>query len=86
MTEICHTPMACAECINELDNTIAISVETLVDRGISEKTNKDVNFNGIRIRMVGPFSEVEHVITVKEAQCLYELLHGFVKSDQQGEM
>jgi hypothetical protein len=60
--------------INEIGNKIKIKVQKNTDYGINYKTNDKIKFNGVKITMIGPTSEMTNEITKEEAIQLYKCL------------
>jgi len=71
--------------INEIGNTIKIKIQKNTDFGINYKTKEKIKFNGVKITMIGPKSEMGNEITLEEAiqlhNCLGEYLKNLKKND-----
>lgn len=59
---------------NELGNDVEISIEDVTDSGIDSK-GREVDFDAVKITMVGPNSTSENIITLIEAENLRSLLN-----------
>lgn len=64
---------------NEIGNKITIKVKNKKDIGTNYKTKKKIKFNGTSIKISGPISESQWVITKMEAIELYKVLGIFIK-------
>ena len=65
--------------INEIKNTIKIKIQKNTDFGINYKTKEKKKFNGVKITIIGPTSEMTNEITLKEAIQLHKCLGEYVK-------
>ena len=63
---------------NELDNKITIKIMAKKTEGKNHKTQAPSKFTGVCIRISGPTSEAENIITRKEAEELRAALNEFL--------
>ena len=63
---------------NELDNKITIKIMAKKTEGKNHKTQISSKFTGVCIRISGPASEAENIITRKEAEELRAALNEFL--------
>jgi hypothetical protein len=63
---------------NELDNKITIKIMAKKTEGKNHKTQVPSKFTGVCIRISGPASEAENIITRKEAEELRAALNEFL--------
>ncbi len=64
--------------VNELDNKITIKIVAKKAEGKNHKTQVPVKFAGVCVRISGPTSEAENIITRKEAEELRAALNEFL--------
>jgi len=60
--------------INEIGNRISIQIAKQKDVGINSQTKRKRKFNGIKITMNGPTSQMTNEITIYEAIVLHKLI------------
>jgi len=66
--------------INEIGNNIKIKIQKNTDFGINYKTKEKIKFNGVKITMIGPTSEMGNEITLEEAIQLHKCLGEYLKN------
>ena len=66
--------------INEIENKIKIKIQKNTDFGVNYKTKEKIKFNGVKITMIGPTSEMTNEITLKEAIQLHKCLGEYLKN------
>jgi hypothetical protein len=66
--------------INEIGNTIKIKIQKNTDFGINYKTKEKIKFNGVKITMIGPTSEMGNEITLEETIQLHKCLGEYLKN------
>lgn len=64
--------------VNEIDNNIKIKIKKQKDIGTNSKTGEKIKFTGVNIKIQGPSSTSENIITQKEANELYLSLKKFL--------
>jgi hypothetical protein len=65
--------------INKIGNNIKIKIQKNTDFGINYKTKEKIKFNGVKITMIGPTSEMTSEITLKKAIQLHKCLGKYLK-------
>lgn len=68
--------------INKINNKIKIKIQNYKGIGINNKNKTKHNFNGVKIIMIGPTSEMTNEITYKEAEELYKCLGKYLKNNK----
>jgi len=66
--------------INEIKNNIKIKIQKKTAFGINYKTKEKIKFNGLKITMIGPTSEMTNEITLEEAIQLHKCLGEYLKN------
>lgn len=64
---------------NEIGNKIEIKVKNKNDIATNNKTKEKVKFKGVNIKMIGPTSMSENMITREEAKMLHKTLGKFLR-------
>jgi len=67
---------------NEINNKITIKIKNVKDTGINNKTGNKYKFDAINIKLIGPTSMYENIITYNEAKEIYKGLSVFFKNNK----
>jgi hypothetical protein len=65
--------------VNEIDNRIRIRIKKHRGTGTNAKTGEVQRFDGVNFCIIGPSSTSENIVTLKEAEELYECLKRFLE-------